>query len=375
MERPLERSLVEDCGFQRSYPVEVGLLAEAETSGVLAVPVRYETDGAGRIITAIQRAADGTMLGRLLETRPDGFGAEVGTLVALDLLTALAALHKLGLAHRLVDAGRIVVTAAGMCVLIDPCLAPRADGGTAHDAIRADLSAAERVIERCLGSVPLSQGPLVTHNGSASEMLLELGSAATERFDAGWAARARAYLAEASTARFGGAAQVPPAPVPEVDTATHRRPLRLGEAGGGSRRKPPARNGRLAVAGVLVASATFTVFHSNAATVTKPATVATAVTSTSITEFAYVGMESERAQAIVRVQTNGTGPVVLTLSFTGSDVQGVAGSSERLVHTFKLEGKHSYTVTDTVDGAHYCYTKYWDVMVGTSFRQLAAPSC
>jgi hypothetical protein len=219
--------------FQRAYPVEVGLLAGLDVPQ-LAIPERYAVDGDGRIVTTTQRAVDGPTLADLLGSRPRGLGAETTALIALDLLTGLSALHKLGVAHRGCHADHVAVTAAGLCVLLDPGLAERTEGEPLEAACAADLAGVGGIIELCFARrheaappflarlLECRTDPAVARRGSATGLLTSLGAEAEAAFAGDWAARARERLAAAISQ--GPASEPPAAHGPARPAPEHRAP-------------------------------------------------------------------------------------------------------------------------------------------------------
>ena len=103
---------------------EMGLVAEEET-----VAVRYGEAVESRAVDdarwkeTARHFDDGQMVE--LTVLAAFYGLVSRTLIALDVLTALSALHARGIGHRAVSAANVVVDADGVCVLVDAGLAPR----------------------------------------------------------------------------------------------------------------------------------------------------------------------------------------------------------------------------------------------------------
>lgn len=436
-EKVLDHRLIEDGGFQRAYPVEVGLLSRLEAPQI-AVPEGYIVNGDGRVVTALQRAVSGPTLADVLERRPRGLGTQTTALIAHDLLTGLAAVHKLGVPHRNCRAEHVVITQSGACVLMDAGLAERPPDESLGAAIAADLSALGKVIELCLGgrahtSVPLlgalldcGSNPVTARIEAASGLLADLGAGTEASFSGDWSVRARERLA-GFVSGTGGSTFIPTPgePIHSVVPASCRSRRQLVLAAGAAlatvlagvtitgilRHQALAAHPRLtgrvsmavppqdsqAIASSFPASAaprrSMRSAPSHTATLsrsavpspgsgTEQAETATLVTGVSIASFGYNGLEPTLAETVVDVTTSGTGPLVLSLTFTGSDYAGQAGSNAPLTDRFELSGKTSYTVSDQTYGAQFCYTAYWSVTAVTSprapvaqTRQLVSPSC
>jgi hypothetical protein len=238
----LDDGLVFDPGFQRDYRAESAALEGlAETR--VAPPLSYVVDATGRIVAVVRRHVAGVLLSDVLERMARGLDVQTATTVVNDVLIALAALHRRGVAHRSVDPQHVVVEPDGGCVLIDVGLTPRSGGlggsggSGAADSIGAaaeDLAAVPELFAACVttglpaepgvrggyfapgelegvsqdlytvlsGAQYAQPGPW-DGVGAAPGMLAALTAAAADSFDAGWDDRGRERLASA-------AAQTPP---------------------------------------------------------------------------------------------------------------------------------------------------------------------
>lgn len=249
--RRLGAELVADPGFQRRFPAEVNALNGLDEPW-LAAPTSFLLDTAGRVVASLRRHVPGPRLAEFLEHHPRGLDAQTTTLIALDVLTALSALHARGVVHRAVSAANIVVDADGVCVLVDVGLTPRTGPDALDATIATDLAWFADLVALCLAGRPLGrrrrQAPLLMGawlpktvpepvrsllrraldpaRGAASAavaaaMLTELSVSAVQQFDADWDVRARERLRSASWA----AAASDPVPAPVREPVSHRRKL------------------------------------------------------------------------------------------------------------------------------------------------------
>lgn len=250
--RRLGPELVADPGFQRRFPAEVSALNGLDEPW-LAAPTSYLLDTAGRVVASLRRHVPGPRLAAFLEHHSRGLDTQTTTLIALDVLTALSALHARGIGHRAVSAANIVIDADGVCVLVDVGLTPRTGPDALDATVATDLAWFADLVALCLAGRPLGrrrrQAPLLMGawlpktvpepvrsllrraldppGGAASaavaaSMLTDLSIAAVQQFDADWDVRARERLLSVSRA----AAQSPAAAaVPPRAPASHRRKL------------------------------------------------------------------------------------------------------------------------------------------------------
>ena len=145
----LDAETITDEGFQQSYPPEAGALAELNGPH-MSVPRGYVVDAGGWIVASIRGHVEGVSLAEVLLGRTRGLDVQAAATVAKDLLTALGALHRSGIAHRRISADQVIVRTEGTCVLIDAGLAPR-DGSHGPDAdLAADLFAVAELFAVCL---------------------------------------------------------------------------------------------------------------------------------------------------------------------------------------------------------------------------------
>lgn len=258
--------LVADPGFQRRYPAEVSALNGLDEPWV-AAPTGYLLDNAGRIVASLRRHVPGPRLAAFLEHHPRGLDAQTTTLIALDVLTALSALHARGVGHRAVSAANVVIDGDGTCVLVDVGLTPRTGPDGLARTVATDLAWFADLVALCLAGRPVGrrrrQAPLqmgawlpktvpepvrsllrraldpaggAAAAAAAAVMLTDLGFEAVQQFDADWDVRARERLVTASGEAAGAGAAAAPARPP----ASHRRKL--------TRRRPARRVRRASVA-------------------------------------------------------------------------------------------------------------------------------
>ena len=237
--RRLSLGLVNDPGFQRQLPLEVNTL-RGLNEPLLAVPTSFLLDDSGRVVAVVRRHVPGTRLSRVLDRYPRGLDSQTATVIAVDVLTALSALHARWVGHRAVSAENIVIDAAGRCVLVDVGLAPRVLRETLDSTVAADLAWFADLIVHCLAGHPgghrrrpasrlkgawlpraipeplrsVLRSALHPSRGAASAAatLAELRSAAARRFDADWDVRAHERLAASSRATATTAAAATPIP-------------------------------------------------------------------------------------------------------------------------------------------------------------------
>jgi serine/threonine-protein kinase len=227
----LPDELVFDPGFQQAYRAECAALA-ALGEPRLAEPLSYIKDASGRIVATVRRHFPGVALSELLIRARGGnaLDAQAAATVASDVLVALDALHRRGVAHRRLDPSQIIVSRGGECVVVGAGLAvrPHTDGSAADDlgaAMAFDLAAVPELFALCVASGRTSgrnsaaaqYGAEKLHGvaqniytalaesrhasvdrwergGVAAEMLAELENAA-EAFGAGWRERGHERLA------------------------------------------------------------------------------------------------------------------------------------------------------------------------------------
>lgn len=263
--RQLDASLIDDPGFQRRYAAETGVLRGLDEPWV-AVTTSFVVDGAGRIVATVRPQVAGPSVAALLEQNPRGFDPQTSAAIAMDVLSALSALHERGVAHRGELVEHVIVGADGTCVLVDEGLAPRWTEDSTQAAVAGDLRSFADLVARCLGVRPRSRRgrptpprgtrsagpgiahwiprpaanplrPLVTRATSvpapgaetAAALLTELGTAAARAFEDDWDMRARERLAVASQsfapAPFARAPFAPAsAPAPRPDPRSRTRP-------------------------------------------------------------------------------------------------------------------------------------------------------
>ena len=214
--RCLDVATVANVGFQRAYPYEAAALAGIDSSRI-APPRSYVVDAGGWIVAGVRAHVAGMSLAALLAARPRGFDEIIATTVAKDVLAALAAVHRLCIAHHGLTPARVVVRPDGSCVLIDVGLAPRADGRGWEDDIAMDLYALSALFMTCVaGWHPLGDlltGAALGHipaEDRAFSVLVELESAVAGSLTAGWDALGRDRLAAlVGTALVGTAGPMP----------------------------------------------------------------------------------------------------------------------------------------------------------------------
>jgi serine/threonine protein kinase len=262
--RQLDPALISDPGFQRRYAAETGVLRGLDEPW-LAVTTSFVVDGAGRIVATMRPQVSGPTLAALLERNPHGLDAQTTAAIAMDVLSALSALHARGVAHRGNLVEHVIVGLDGTCVLVDEGLAPRWPNESTQAAVAADLRSFADLIARCLGSHSHSRRgrptpprvvrsansgpgvarwiprptanplrPLATHASdlrtpsvdTAAALLTELGSAAARAFEPDWDMQARERLAVVSQA-FAASAPMPALPAMEPP-ADEPDPLSLG---------------------------------------------------------------------------------------------------------------------------------------------------
>lgn len=197
--RRLDMSLIEDPEFQRAYPAEAAAQRGLDVPSV-ATPVSCLTDEVGSVVGVVRRYVPGCNLAAMLEAFPAGMDAQTITVVAMDVLTALAALHSVGTAHQGDLASRVFVDENGRCVLVDVGLTPRSADVGVEAAIAWDLELfANLVTDRMTGqgTVPEPIRSVIVGRGDAgaAELLDMLSQAAAGAFDTDWDARARERLA------------------------------------------------------------------------------------------------------------------------------------------------------------------------------------
>jgi hypothetical protein len=263
--RQLDVALISDPGFQRRYAAETGVLRGLDEPW-LAVTTSFVVDGAGRIVATMRPQVPGPTLAALLERNPHGLDAQTTAAIAMDVLSALSALHARGVAHRGDLVEHVIVGVDGTCVMVDEGLAPRWPNESTQAAVAADVRSFADLVARCLGSRAHSRRgrptpprvvrsansgagvgrwiprptanplrPLATHVAdlrtpgvdTAAALLTELGSAAARAFEPDWDMRARERLAVVSRAFTAAAPSMPalPAMPPPADEPN---PLSLG---------------------------------------------------------------------------------------------------------------------------------------------------
>ncbi len=141
----LPDELVLDPGFQQAYRAECAAMAALGEPRV-AEPLSYIMDAGGRIVATVRRHFPGVPLSELLTRARGGRGldAQAAATVASDVLVALDALHRRGVAHRRLEPTEIIVGRTGECVVVGAGLAvrPRTSGSGIDDlgaAIAFDL--------------------------------------------------------------------------------------------------------------------------------------------------------------------------------------------------------------------------------------------
>lgn len=250
--RRLGEELAGDVGFQFFFPTEVTALQDLDLPS-LAAPVSYLRDASGRVAACLRRHVAGMRLSDVLKHHPRGLDSQTTTVIAWDVLTALAALHARGIGHRAVTAENVIVDTAGVCVLVDVGLAPRPAGQTLDSLVATDLTWFADLITLCLAGgpagrrrrdVPPRMGawlprtlpeplrPLLrsvlspgVSAASASAALADLSIAAVRQFEYGWDARARERLLTACWVATTSAA-APPVRHPAARAAPRGTPTR-----------------------------------------------------------------------------------------------------------------------------------------------------
>ncbi|HLK42780.1 MAG TPA: hypothetical protein VKV34_05535, partial [Thermoleophilia bacterium] len=224
----LDDGLVFDPGFQRDYRGESAALEGLSESRVTA-PLSYVVDAAGRIVAVVRRHVEGVLLSDVLERMARGLDVQTAATVVKDILTALAALHARGVAHRSIDPLHVIVEPHGGSVLIDPGLRPRSAEQSPGPGFVGDLVSVPELFAACVTTGRLLPGPDAQRYFAAGElegvsrdlclvldqarrttperwregtaagaMLAALNAAASDCFDAGWDDRGRERLASAA---------------------------------------------------------------------------------------------------------------------------------------------------------------------------------
>lgn len=197
----LDFGTIANPGFQRAYPYEAAALAEVDSERI-AAPCSYVVDAGGWIVAGVRAHVTGVSLAAVLAGQPRALDVLTAIAVVKDVLAALAAVHRLGIAHHSLTADRVIVRPDGGCVLIDVALAPREDGRGWEDDIAADLYALSALFAACIGGQhqlgALLTGSALAHipaEDRAFSVLVELESAVAEAFEAGWDTVGRDRLA------------------------------------------------------------------------------------------------------------------------------------------------------------------------------------
>ena len=197
----LDFGTIANAGFQRAYPYEAAVLAEVDEPRIAPL-CSYVVAAGGWIVAAVRAHIAGVSLAAVLAGQPRGLDAPTATTVAKDVLAALAAVHRLRIAHHGLTADRVILRPDGGCVLIDVGLAPRADGRGWEDDLAADLYAVSALFTACVGGRhplgALLTGAALAHipaEDRAFSVLVELESAVADSFEAGWDALGRDRLA------------------------------------------------------------------------------------------------------------------------------------------------------------------------------------
>jgi serine/threonine protein kinase len=192
----LGQDLVLDPGFQQAYRAECAALA-AVSEPRLAEPLSYIMDAAGRIVASVRRYFPGVALADLIG-RARGLDAQVSATVVSDVLVALDALHRRGVAHRRLDASQVIVTRGGQCVVTGAGLAVRPDGDDPGAAMAFDLAAVPELFSACLGS-----GRLHGVTQSIHTALTEARHAPVDRWEQGGVAAEMLAALESEAGQFG----------------------------------------------------------------------------------------------------------------------------------------------------------------------------
>ncbi|HEU5332656.1 MAG TPA: hypothetical protein VFU73_07835 [Actinocrinis sp.] len=197
----LDFGTIANLAFQRTYPYEAAALAEVDPDRI-AAPRSYVVDAGGWIVAGVRAHVTGVSLAAVLASQPRGLDVITATTAVKDVLAALAAVHRLRIAHHGLTVDRVIARPDGGCVLIDVALAPRADGRSWEDDIAADLYAVSALFTACVGGQhPLGgllTGAALAHipaEDRAFSVLVELESAVADVFEAGWDAVGRDRLA------------------------------------------------------------------------------------------------------------------------------------------------------------------------------------
>jgi len=215
----LDFATIVNPGFQRAYPYEAAALAEVDSARI-ATPRSYVVDAGGWIVAGVRAHVTGVSLAAVLASQPRALDVLTATTVAKDVLAALAAVHRLGIAHHGLTPDRVIVRPDGGCVLIDVALAPRAEGRSWEEDVAADLYAVSALFTVWVGGqhplAALLTGTALAHipaEDRAFSVLVELESAVADVFEAGWDALGRDRLAALVDMAFGGTADGAPAGV------------------------------------------------------------------------------------------------------------------------------------------------------------------
>jgi tRNA A-37 threonylcarbamoyl transferase component Bud32 len=219
--RLLDAPLVADPGFQQHFPDEVEALRGLDEPW-LVVPAGVVADAAGYVTAVTSRSVTGPRLAALLDRHPRGLDTQSATVIAMDVLSALSALHERRVAHRGDLAEHVVVADDGTCVVVDAGLAPRPESETLHEAIAADLRSFADLLMRCLSGESDGLGAVLearsTHRltdapeplesiaaraaarepgpQTAAALLTDVAQSAARQFDADWDARTRERLVQ-----------------------------------------------------------------------------------------------------------------------------------------------------------------------------------
>lgn len=202
----LPDELIKDPGFQQAYRAESAALA-ALGEPRLAEPLSYIMDAAGRIVAVVRRHFPGVPLGELLTGYKAGRGldAQAAATVVSDVLVALDALHRRGVAHRRLDADQVIVSRGGECVVVGAGLAARpvgeSGGGDLGAAMAFDLAAVLELFALCVatGRTP-GRDPVAQNIYSA---LTEARHAPVDRWEQGSVAAEMLAALEATAEQFG----------------------------------------------------------------------------------------------------------------------------------------------------------------------------
>ena len=222
----LDDELVLDPAFQRDYRAESAALEGLGESRV-AAPLSYVVDATGRIVAVVRRHVAGVLLSDVLARMARGLDVQTATTVVMDVLGALDALHRRGVAHRSVDPRHVIVEPDGGCVLVDVGLTARVGIVDPLVAAAEDLAAVPELFAACVTTGVLPEGTrggyfepgelegvsqelytvlsaarfaaLERWDGAgAASVLAAVVAAAADCFDAGWDDRGRERLASAA---------------------------------------------------------------------------------------------------------------------------------------------------------------------------------